>query len=212
MKKFKKISLYVLGFVLIFIIGNLLGIFLRNFFYFSFLPTYTIPEEIEKPYDCPICSHLETNPPILINTATGESRELRLYDYDIYNPKGISPKTEYGTMHLGGWSGGSFAAFPDNHYIHLSIQRKSLYKYNSDAAKLFICSDCLELIENLNPKTNYIFADCYDRNNLKIYALENILETTIRHYSFELYDKTDNLYSVEMKSSYFTGGKELDYQ
>ena len=89
MKKFKKISLYVLAFVLIFIIGNLLGIFLRKVFYFDFLPAYTIPEEIKEVYDCPICSHLETNPPILINTATGESRELRLYDYDIYNPKGI---------------------------------------------------------------------------------------------------------------------------
>ena len=209
MKKIKKITLYLLFFVFIFVLGNLLGIFLRKTFYFSFLPTYETPENIETVADCPLCSHFETDPPVIIDTNTGESRELRLYDYNIGNTKEISPKTHYGTMHMGGWLGGSFAAFPDNHYIHLSIQRDSLYKFSKETASIFFCSDCLTLIEELNPKTNYIFADCYDKENIKVYTLENILNTTIRHYSFKLYDKTEYLYSVEMHSSYFSDRKEL---
>lgn len=202
MKITKKLTIYLISLLSI----PLCFYLIFNLCYFDFLPTYTIEEDYTNT-PCAICSHNKTDAPLLINTLTGEVRELRLYDYDLHDSKKISSKTEYGTMHMGGWSGGSFAAFPDNHYLHLNIQRKSLYKYDSDAAKLFLCSDCLELIENLDPKTNYIISDHFEAGS-KFYAIEDICNFTIRHYSFEVIEKTRDFYSLKMKSSYFVDEKE----
>lgn len=209
-KKILFVFILIALFVLSGFVGAVTGKVIFQLRYFSNLPVYELPADAQKKETCALCPHIETNPPVLVDLNTGEVVELKLYDRSIRAENQISPKRHYGTMHMGGWSGGSYAAFPDNACAHISIRKKSLFQYSPEAARLYFCENCLAEIEAQNPTSNYIFADCYNEDCLRFYHLKGIEKVSIRHYSVEINQMDRYLYCLTMNSSYFCGGKALD--
>lgn len=209
-KKIGKITLYLIGFVVLMWLSSMIGQEIFKARYFKSLDDFEFIVVEENPY-CPLCERTPSNFPILVNTNEGSVSELRIYDtYPTY-PLQIREKEEYGVMWLLSGKGWSGAAYPDNDYAHFSIQRKRMFNYSPKAARLFFCNDCMGALNELDPSSNFIVVDGYEKDNLKFYDIADIENTQIRHYSFIIEDKGYDLLSIEMTSSYHNGGKELDF-
>lgn len=197
--KIKKIAL---GTLMLFAIG------FAGYDIGTFIVDYTVKmQQIQD--NCPIHNRVETNPPILLNTTEGTTVEMKIFDS--YSDT-ISDKKDYGYMNMGSSEGVFLMAFPDESYADISIN-KDLQDFSKRKAKKHLCSKCLEAIDKINPTTNYVVVDCYDRNNLKYYNLKDIeeQEIQIRHYTLQ-FDKDMKEYKFKIESNYFEGGKTLDYE
>ena len=160
---------------------------------------------------CPLHEKAPSNFPLLVNINEGSVAELRLYDTYVEYPIQIRENTTYGVGWNVGGTGWSGLAIPDTNIIHFSIHRNKMYKYSFEAARLFFCDDCIKAFRELDPSCNFIIVDGYEKDNLKYYDIANIEDLQIRHYSFLVKEKGYDLFSLEMHSSYFDGGKELDF-
>ena len=209
----KAIGKLILGLVLIAVLlwlAHTIGTELFKVRYFNNLDDFQFIVVEEDPV-CPLHERVPSNFPILVNTNEGSASELRLYDtYPMY-PLQIREKAEYGVTWMLSGKGWSGAAFPDNSYAHFSIRRDRMFNYSPEAARLFFCDDCLKAFNDLDPSCNFIIVDGYEKDNLQYYDIANIEDLQIRHYSFAVKDKGYDLFSLEMHSSYYDGGKELDF-
>ena len=215
-RKIGKITLKVVGYIMILIAAVLIGSFIGDKIYHARylknLPDFAFVREDGEVQYCPIHTQARVNGPVIVNTAEGSASEVRLFSYSPTNPYKIKEEEHYGYMTMAGGKGWSGFCFPDNRYADINISRKSLYNYSHDAASYYFCSDCLTAIEEINPSTNFIIVDCYDNEDIKYYDLKEVEEgLTIRHYTFEVEDMDEYNYQIKMTSSYYEGGKELDY-
>lgn len=217
MVKRKQRILIAIGIVLsaavLYLIGTAIGSVIYQLRYFSNLSIYAgdAPEPTDS---CIICDYVETNHPCVVNLITGKMGEIVLYDTRLLDRTQINAsKTEYGVMRSGAAASAHFFSFPDEHWADISIQREYLFKYSAEVAERYLCEDCIEKVRELSPKTNFIFVDLYDKDNIAMYRLEDADDgISIRHYSITMDQKTP--YSVKMKmiSTFFTeNGSELDY-
>ena len=163
------------------------------------------------PVVCPLHERVPSNFPIIVNTSEGSASELRLYNTFSEYPLQIVEKSEYGVMWMVAGKGWSGAAFPDNNYLHFSIQKDSMCDYSNRAARKFFCDECVNAFKELDPSCNFVVVDAYENDNLKYHDIADIEELQIRHYSFVAGDTGEGLLSFEMHSSYYNGGKELDF-
>ena len=213
----KKKLLSILRFIVVLVLAGTVGTFIGKGIYqlryFSSLPEYEIPADVKKASYCPLCEKVPTNGPLVVNTNTGTVAEIQIFDTELHDRLTISDKRDYGIMRMGGSGYCTVYAFPDNCFADVSISRKYLYKYNRDAAELYFCEKCVENFDLLEPECNYIVVDGYDRENLQYFNLRDIEKTalTIRHYVFEFEEKNEYRYDFKVTSSYFDGGRELDY-
>lgn len=195
------------------IAGTFIGQKIYQIRYFKSLPNYSLTSYDKDP-DCAICSAFQNNAPLLVNIHTGSARPMNIYPNHFHYTNQIREEESYGIFFMiagDGWNGGSD---PDYNYSSISIQRKAMYKPNLDAAALYFCEDCLQEIQNINPTSNFIIVDAYDKDNLSFYDLQDIESkegVEIRHYTFALENKDTYLYSFKIQSSYYDGGKQLDY-
>lgn len=209
-KKIGKACLFIVILVAAVLIGSSIGTQFFKARYFKSLDDFEFIVVKENPV-CPLHERAPSNFPIIVNTNEGSAAELRLYDtYHTY-PLQIREDAEYGVMWMLGGKGWNGAAYPDNNYAHFSIQRDRMFKYNAEAARLFFCDECLKALRSLDPSCNFVVVDAYEMDNLKFYDIADVENTQIRHYSFIIEDKGYDLLTMEMHSSYFEGGKELDY-
>lgn len=195
-------------------IGTLIREAIYQAQYFSDLPAYE--EELVEPVDdtCPLCEGLGVNTPCVVNLNTGVVGEITLYDMEDINSKHIDKnKTSYGVMYSGfAGAGVSYHSFPDHHNVSIGVERKAQKLYDEERAQVFFCDDCMEKIRALEPNCCYVFADCYDRSNITLHKLEDAEDgITIRHYTIKIRSKGEKYCYLDMDSSFFTGGSELDY-
>ena len=150
---------------------------------------------------------------MIVNTNLGLVGEIQIFDNELRDRLTISEKRDYCIMRSGGAGGAHVYAFPDLCYADVSIQKQYLYKYNHGAAELYFCEKCVENFDLVEPKSNFIVVNGYDKENLKFYCLRDIEKTelVIRHYSFAFDEKNEYRFDFRVTSSYFDGGKELDY-
>lgn len=195
------------------LVGGFLGGKIYEARYFKSLEKFEFVVLEENPV-CPIHEAAPSNAPIVVNLNEGNAAPLKLYDtYPTYTLQ-IREKDEYGVMWMVGGDGWNGFAFPDNHYIDFSIKRDKMFQYSGEAARLFFCQDCMKMIYDLDPKSNFIIVDGYDKDNIKFYDLAEMDDEDgldVRHYHFTLDEKGTANCSITMTSSYFDGGKELDH-
>lgn len=181
--------------------------------YFKSLPDFSISSYEKAPY-CAICTTVQMNAPLLVNINTGSAEPMSIYPTHFHYANQIREEDTYGIFFMiggDGWNGGSD---PDFNYSDISIQRKAMYKPNLDAAALYFCEDCLQAIQSVEPTSNFVIVDAYDKDNLSFYNLQEIESregVEIRHYTFAFENKDKYLYSFKIQSSYYDGGKQLDY-
>lgn len=211
--KIAKITLRIIIFAALLWLSATLGeqIFLGRFF--KSLPNYEITD-IEDKKVCPIHVQAPANAPIMVNLNEGYARPIDLYQTYVTYSLQIREVENYGYMHLiagRGWSG---AAFPDNNYADINIRREDMTQYSEEAASHSFCEECMTLIKEINPTCNFIIVDGYDLSKLTFYNLEDIESEEgikIRHYYFTLEEKDYDRYSIKMHSTFYEGGKTLDY-
>ena len=119
------------------------------------------------PVVCPLHERVPSNFPIIVNTNEGSASELRLYNTFSEYPLQIVEKSEYGVMWMVAGKGWSGAAFPDNNYLHFSIQKDSMCDYSNRAARKFFCDECVNAFKELDPSCNFVVeigrASCRER-------------------------------------------------
>ena len=165
----------------------------------------------DKQETCLIHNRIETNPPILLNANEGIALEMKIFDFHNDNESKVSDKTEYGYLNIASTEDAFMMVYPDDSYADISIN-KEMEEYSKRKAKKHLCKDCLAAIKEINPTTNYIVVDYYDKQNVKYYDLGSIKkqEIKIRHYTLEYEEGQD--YKFKVISNYFEGGKNLDYE
>ena len=212
-KKILKFFLVVVVLVGAAVVGNAIGEAIYQARYFSTLPEYEIPADIKSMPYCPLCEKVPTNGPLMVNTNLGLVGEIQIFDTELRDRLTISEKRDYGIMRSGGAGGAHVYAFPDNCYADVSIQKQYLYKYSKTAAEQFFCDECVANFELVNPASNFIVVDGYDKENLKYFCLQDIEkeDLSIRHYSFEFEEKNEYGFDFKVVSNYFDVGRELDY-
>lgn len=217
MVKLKQKILIAIGIILsvvaLYFIGTAIGSVVYQLRYFSNLPAYTgdIPEPTDS---CIICDYVETNHPYIVNLITGKAGEIILYDTYLLDRAQINAsKTEYGVMRSGTAASAHFFSFLDEHWANISIQRKYLFKYSAKITKRYLYEGCIKKVQELSPKTNFIFVDLYDKDNIGMYKLEDADDgISIRHYNIIMERKTPYSVTMKMTSTFFTeNGSELDY-
>lgn len=199
--------------VLIFVVAavTLIGPIVSNALFFDTLPKQKAPNPASELKYCRLCTHIETNPPVAVNLNNGYAGELRLFQPHDRICNAITEEDNYGYMQM---SGGEVHcwAFPDDRYADVTVQKNNVFEYSPECAKQFFCDDCLKSIEQLNPSCNYIFVDAYDKENLALYNLQDVRKgIDIRHYHMEVDDEDNSTISIKMTSTYYEGGKALDY-
>ena len=101
------------------------------------------------PVVCPLHESVPSNFPIVVNTNEGSASELRLYNTFSEYPLQIVENSEYGVMWMVAGKGWSGAAFPDNNYLHFSIQQDSIDDYSNRATRKFFCDECVKAFKEL---------------------------------------------------------------
>lgn len=170
------------------------------------------------PDECAVCSYVPLNGPCIVNTSTGD-----IWDVQVFPPRpnisnAIYEKEEgndYGYCWLQQGLGykGSGIALPDNNKAELGIREEALSAYNPVLADIYLCQACLDKLNKLEMTNNFAVADVYGlaEGRVEFYALTPVSDFWLRHYHvFVVYDEYGGL-DIEMKSTYFEGGKELDY-
>ena len=213
----KRKLLSVLSFIVALALAGTLGTFIGKGIYqlryFSSLPEHAPNTSVKTNQLCPLCEKVPTNGLLMVDTNNGKVSEIRIFDTEHENKLKISEKRDYGIMRMSGSGYCTVYAFPDNCYADVSIQRASLSKYSKDAAELYYCKKCVENFDLLSPECNYVVVDGYDKENMQYFNLKDIEKAalTIRHYSFEFKEKNEYRFAFRVVSSYFNGGRELDY-
>lgn len=179
----------------------------------SSLPEFEPPAEIDTMAYCPLCESVPANGPLLVNTNVGAVVEIQIFDTELRDRLTILEKRNYGFIRVCGAGGAYVHAFPDDCYADVSIQRQYLFKYAKEMAEHFFCTECIAKIEEVNPTSNFILVDGYNKNNLQFYCLQDIekADLRIRHYSFVLDEISENRFAFKVLSNYFEGGRAMDY-
>ena len=212
----KKICIFFLVVVVLIgaaVTGGAIGKVIYQTRYFSSLPEYEIPADRKTVSYCPLCERVPSNGPLMVNTNLGLVGEIQIFDTELRDRLTISEKRDYGIMRSGGTGGAHYYAFPDNCYAEVSIPRQYLYQYSKDAAEHFFCDECIAKFELVNPVSNFVLVDGYDKENMQFFCLQDVEETdlSIRHYSFKFDEKNEYRFDFRVVSTYFDGGRELDY-
>lgn len=197
----KNIAIYILITIAIGFAGYDIGTLIFDY----------MASDINKQENCLIHNRIETNPPILLNANEGITTELKIFDSHYDNESKVSDKSHYGCLNVLTTEDAFLMAYPDDSYADISIN-KDFKEYSNWKAKKHLCKDCLAAIKEINPATNYIVVDYYDKQNIKYYDLGSIeeKELKIRHYTIEYQEGQD--YKFKIISNYFEGGKTLDYE
>ena len=209
----KKLFFCSVAAALLCLAAHRIGLLLYQTFYFDVLPAYESPAGVEWEAGCPLHTHEETNAPVLLNAHTGLAAELRIFEPHRTVANEISEQDEYGFMRSDYGPGYLVRAFPDEHRAVVRVERAALYQYSGEAAEAFFCDSCLSAFAELNPKCNFIIADCCDMSSLKYYALEEVARREglrIRHYDFVCGSRDSHGLSFTIRSSYFEDGGELN--
>lgn len=169
---------------------------------------------LQNDENCTLCAQPATNGPCIIDLNTGAIHVISIYDADPEDPTHINAaKTKYGNAEMRVLNGlGSCFSLPDEHYATVSIQMDCVSQYSYKTARQFFCDECLGKIDAINPSCSVIFADCYNKDQLALYALESAQDgVDIRHYTIIVEEQDELSLHLKLTSSYFSGGSELDY-
>lgn len=200
--KGKIVNLFLILLIASAVASAAIGNILYQVSYFTSLPEYEIPADIEKAGYCPLCLQIETNPPCLINLNAGTVSEIRLYEPHRTVDNELSEKSYNGVIMSGGAGAGAhYYSFPDEHYTDLSVQKEKIYEYSQTAAEYFFCVDCMELINAVRPNSCFLLADCYDKDNIRLYKMESAEDgIDIRQYNITIEDKGEKYLRLKMIS------------
>ena len=171
-----------------------------------------------EPEDCVVCSYVPFNAPCVVNTSTGDIWEMRVYPPHPNITNAIQEKEEgkaYGyCVVVGGQArGGSGISLPDNNEAHFYIRADSLSVYIPFGSRLFLCRDCLGKLGKLEMTNNFAVVDVYGLAGGRVdyYALTLDKDFWLRHYHILTEHDDYGGLDITVKSTYYEGGRELDY-
>lgn len=171
-----------------------------------------------QPDYCAVCSYVPLNAPCIFDTTDGA-----IFAAEVYPPHPNicnavwEPADEkgYGYCWLtGGLQGkGSGIAQPDNNNAMLSIRAEALSTYNLLWADIYLCQAYLDKLNKLEMTNNFAVVDVYGlaEGQVEFYTLTPKSDFWLRHYHVFVNNNEYGGLDIRVESTYFEGGKELDY-
>lgn len=171
-----------------------------------------------SPEDCVICGRWPLNGPCIVNTLNGDVWEVQVFPPhpNISNAiQEIEEGKDYGICWL--LSGlnykGTGIALPDDGEAWLSIKVDIITAYTPALASRYFCQNCLDKLNDLQLPNNLVVADIYGLAEgwVEYYALTLESSFDVRHYTFRVAEALEGRVDIILSSSYYEGGKLLDY-
>ena len=170
------------------------------------------------PDGCVVCGYVPLNAPCILDTTDGALCAVEVYPPHpnicnaVWEP---ADERGYGycwlTSGLLGKGGG--ISMPDNNEALFDIKAEALTTYMPKRADIYLCQDCLDKLNQLPMSNNFAIVDLYGLADDKVefYVLTPDSDFWLRHYHiFVARDERGGL-DIRVESTYFEGGKELDY-
>lgn len=158
--------------------------------------------------NCRLCGFFPIEAPCLFNTSTGEVSTLSIYPTDPSNDLAIKEpdRDVYGYAHMTGNKIFTSFSMPDDDKSYITFNVDQFGTYEPTITKEYVCQDCLNKINHLNPHSNLVIADTLFSRESIIYVYDILPKTTlsIRHYTI-IFEQVDNYNRIHttVTSSYF---------
>ena len=144
------------------------------------------------PSGCQLCGSPAYEAPCLFNTENGKCYELRIYPpAHGKDPSVISKPSDdstYGYVSVLAGSAYYGIAIPDENEANISFYTEKLTAYDPNKVKNFVCQECLNKLNKLNPHSYLVFVDLIHTTSNSIPMLDILPNTEfdIRHYHIEM--------------------------
>lgn len=142
-----------------------------------------------QPEVCVLCgsgARERYHAPVILNLATGQSNEMRVYDPDLPNSDlEIAKVQNTGTFSFASCAGlvGRRDTCAHTCTVDIPMKTKSMKPSN-------FCSDCRELLE-IHREQGYVLVDLYDEDAIYIYSISKEAEYKIRDYIITITQNTE---------------------
>ncbi len=138
-----------------------------------------------EPEVCALCgngSGMSYHAPVVVNLATGEVGELRVYDPDPHHRNEIAKEQSTGTFCFLSVAGLTGYRDTCDHTSHVTLPKEKEWMLIDPS---YFCHSCRTLLAD-TATTGYAVVDLYDLDNIMVYAIEKGAEYTIRDYSVSI--------------------------
>lgn len=193
-----------------------MGIVITVLYLFFLLVIWQPFKQVEH---CYLHEFVPMNCVCLVDTIHGDVSELRVYPphpttcnaITEIGSEGCEENYGYFTMASGKYH--HVISDPDNNFAEVTVNGDIDYDYNKFISNEYFCKDCLKLFEEANTTYPLMLADMYNLDDIKLYPLVLGATYHIRHYTVVIGDKLNEQgkYEIEITSTYYEGGKSLDY-
>lgn len=167
---------------------------------------------------CAVCSHEPLNAPCVLDTTDGSIFAAEVYpphpniSNEIWEPADENGYGYFSFINVMQRKGSGFS-LPDNNKAEFSIKAEALTTYKPFWADVCLCQDCLNKLSKVTMSNNFAVVDLYGLADGKVefYALKPGSDFWLRHYHIFVEKDGSGGLDVMVESTYFEGGKELDY-
>ena len=142
-----------------------------------------------QPEVCSLCgsgARERYHAPVILNLATGQSNEMRVYDPDLPNSDlEIAKVQNTGTFSFASCAGLVGRRDTCSHTCTVDIPKKTEGMKASN-----FCSGCRELLEDYR-KQGFVLVDLYDESEIVVYGISEVSEYEIRDYKVTVSEQAD---------------------
>lgn len=188
-------------------LGSIIGIFIVYLICEIIFPIVPSSEH------CRLHEGIPVNGVSLINTIDGQNNELRIFEPHETIGNAITEKEIYGYSST--LVSKCYICFssPDERNADITIELSDLPKIIDKDLEEYYCNSCRDKLKQTNTSYPFILADMYNPDSCILYPLELGATYQIRHYTIIIEPELNGNQQMEIKitSSYFDGGKSLDY-
>lgn len=192
------------------------GAAITLFYIFFVLVVWQPFKQVEH---CYLHEFVEMNAVCVVDTLHGGVSELRVYPPHPTTCNAITEigsegcENNYGYLSISNGKYHHVMSDPDNNYAEVTVDGGIDYDYNKFISNKYFCKDCMRLFEEANTTYPLMLADMYNLEDIKLYPLVLGATYHIRHYTVVIGDNLNEQgkYEIEITSTYYEGGKSLDY-
>lgn len=146
-------------------------------------------QTFKKPDECALCgsgTRERHHAPVILNLATGQKNEMRVYDSDL-------PRSDLEIAQIQTTGTFSFASCAGLTGRRDTCSHTCTVDVPFDTARMkrsHFCKSCRELLEP-HKDQGYVLVDMYDENELYVYGISEVTEYEIRDYKVTVSEQVD---------------------
>ena len=179
--KYRQNIIETMGIIILLTVFFAIGVFLRGIIADRDMALWKSFVLMPEPEICALCgSGIPHHAPVLVNLSTGEAGEMRVYDPDPHHRYELAEEQSTGTfsfLHIAGLTGCRDTC---NHTCYVTLPEKE-----DPIVPTLFCRNCRALLADTDIK-GYILADLSDLSDMKVYAIKDNVNYTIRDYNISV--------------------------